>query len=137
MSDQPNLGPSRETLKHLHSMLPSAAAGIAQKKIAKNRPVVTNKNDLSPSKVCEVCSALFGFIHKYDGDLQSSVCHKCQKQLDQSLTAFVSVDRYAFGKSELLKDMAGKIVHVQEESMNEIQKQFKMQHRRDVNVDNN
>lgn len=132
---QPNLGPSREVLRHLQSMLPSAAKGIVEKKIAKNRPAPPA--EARPTKYCEVCVKLFERKFKHEGGVESAVCADCQALLDQGYIAFTTADRYAFGKSEALKDMAGKIVFIQESTMNKMVEKFKVEQKGKPNPENN
>jgi hypothetical protein len=112
---QENTGPNPESLRQLSGMLPSYAKGLVEKRIQKNRPAPVPT--AAPTKYCEICMALFDRKFEHKGPVESDVCHKCQKLLDEGLTAFITADAYAFGKSDSLKDMAGKIVQIQDATM--------------------
>jgi hypothetical protein len=122
-------GPDLGNLKHLHEILPSFSEGMVKKqtfgKGHKSPLAKLKENPPKPTKLCEVCSLLFAFKTGFDGQIQSAVCADCQKQLDAGLIALVSDDRYAFGSSSTLPDMAGKIVQIKKETMDEIEKQKK------------
>jgi len=106
-SDNPNTGPSDETLKHLHGMLPSYAKAVAEKRIGgkgrKEAPLV-------PRKVCPICGT--GMDH---GPMTKALpeavnCPTCQNHLNAGYTAFICGDRYIIAKSARLADMAGKMI---------------------------
>jgi hypothetical protein len=122
-------GPSPETLRQLREQMPSVARGIANKAIGGRARVKAPAKEppLQPTKVCEVCSVLFDMKRGFEGDIESGVCVECQRELDKGLTAFVATDRWAFGTSPLLEDMVGKIVHVSNRTMDELEKRFESQ----------
>lgn len=120
-------GPDMGNLRTAFGMLPSLAKGIVEKKtVGKGTKVKPLIAPLKPTKVCECCSLLFQFQRDYEGEIQSAVCAKCQKSLDQGFTCFVSADRYAFGKSTFLHDMEGKLVQITEKTMDQLKKRFEV-----------
>lgn len=127
-------GPDLGALRQLHGMLPSVAKGLVEKqaigKGIKAKPMI---QPLKPTKICEACSLLFAFQRDYEGEIQSAVCSKCEKLLEQGFTCFVSADRYAFGKSSTLADMAGRIVQITEPTMTAMEKRFEVKKKSDVN----
>lgn len=124
-SFEPCGGPDLGNLRQLNGMMPSFTAGMVEKQTIgkghKSPLAKLKENPPKPTLVCEVCSLLFAFKTGFDGEIKSSVCRECQKQLDEGLIALVSDDRYAFGSSTSLPDMAGKIVHIKTETMDKLQ----------------
>lgn len=109
-------------------MLPSYAADALEKRKigGKRTPVNAVEPDLKPTRYCECCAKFFDMKRIVVETLQAGICVDCRKLLDAGWTGFYTADRYAFGKSELLADMAGKVVVVSNRTMDEIAKQYEV-----------
>lgn len=119
--EQPQ-GPSPETLRHLHGMLPSFVKGMKEKRaVGKGKPVGVMK----ARKVCPVCSKLYDKIWtSADIILESKNCERCQEFFDDGCIALVCGDKFAFVKSPRFATIPQKIVHLSPQNMEKVQKEF-------------
>lgn len=117
-------GPSKETLAHLHGMLPSFAKGIAEKKaMGKGR----KENPRVPRSVCPVCGTGFDFGPQVAALPKPDPCVSCKRDLDAGYTAFICDDRYIIAKSAMLADMAGKIMQLSPPVFERMAKEYEAQ----------
>lgn len=114
-------GPSPEFFRRLKDQLPSFREEVEKKRVRAGQTPVA---DMVPKKVCEVCGKGFDW-GPIKGPLpELAVCEKCEKQLGEGYTALKADNRYAFIKSKSLEDMAGKIMEVSPEVMDQVQKHY-------------
>jgi len=145
-------GPSESTFARLAGMLPNMLRGLGRnlfrsqaEKLAanfknpKNREIavrnLAKKLKATNAQVndavahcqrapCVICGKFFGSCRPKPGAAQNKFCPRCTASLNAGYTAAVTLDgkRFAFFKSDRLKDMAGKVVSVKPETMDEIEK---------------
>ena len=123
MSNEPNFGPDKETLRRLSEGLPDFVEQREQKRIfAGQKPV----SKARAHKVCRVCGRLFDFRIIEKTDLpEIGICpEKCQKELDNGYIAFISANQYAFGESKSLSDLSGTVVECSPRVMQALQDMF-------------
>lgn len=128
MSDErdPN-GPDIRNLRAMRPFVRSAARNLAANTIGGKGAKMSLPS--RPLRICNVCGAGFDFT-KSGGDIQlkhDAPCEKCKALLEDGFTAFISDNRYCFGKSGRLEDMAGQIVRVDAEVMNALEGKFKIE----------
>lgn len=88
-----------------------------------------------PHKVCLVCHAAFDFREGEPIDKEKLIekehlqdpCADCKTKLDEGYIAFVHGDRFAFAKSQMLKDMAGTVQHLSANVFETLATQFKLE----------
>lgn len=124
MSDQPNTGPSHETLANLHAMLPSYIKGLEKKKIGgKGIPAVIRR----PRKCCKVCCRMFDHTWaspSAEMEVKPCLCRTCGPALRHGYVALVCGDKYALIKSPRFKDDAGEIIQISPYVMEAVEKEF-------------
>lgn len=125
MSETPNTGPSRDTLRALKAFLPSLKKGIKDGSL-------TGKGKVSkPRKMCKVCGKLWDFMRVPTGSntlVAGDFCAKCDSMLKEGLLALVYADKFAFiVPPPELEDLRGTIVHVSLEVFRDIERKFKAQ----------
>lgn len=128
MSDQPT-GPDRNWLKGTFEAMTSFMSGKNKgKEFRRGKPSQIHK----PTKWCPICADVYEkkLVSAQDNtNPETKNCPKCQAQLDAGMAAFVCGDRYAFGMSPKLTDMAGSIVQVSPHVMEALEKEFNVQTR--------
>jgi hypothetical protein len=122
ISDTPDGAPDRDNLKRLFKQLPGLVK-LRQKAAAKHATKAT-----LPRQFCVICAKLFDLVYRdKNEEVKKGICPDCKQQLDDGcFVAVGSVDdkRFAFlMPNEKQKDMAGKIVPVDKETMDLIFKQ--------------
>jgi hypothetical protein len=126
MADNPK-GPSDETLKRLAGMLPSFTKGVIERKASgKGRKVGTPNVVVRPTKVCTICLTTFDFKETpEDSRLTGENCVRCASLLREGYIAFTSGKRFAFAKSERMKDLAGTVVKLSAEVFDKLEAHYK------------
>ena len=120
----PFTGPSDETLRKLSGMLPSFVEGLAQKRAIGKGQKVPKPIRKVPSKICKVCAVLFDLQHPSDKPIEPGICLTCEALIKEGYVALISGEQYAFVKSERLKDLPDRIVHLQPGNMEKIKNEF-------------
>lgn len=124
--------PNAPNLEHLRAMRPfvrGVARGTVQNTIGGKGVKVSLPQ--RPTRICNICGAGYDFIRS-SNDVQlkhDQSCAKCKDTLKEGYTAFISDNRFCFGKSHRLADMAGSIVRVNAEIMNSLEGKFKIEKR--------
>lgn len=78
-----------------------------------------------PRQCCRVCGKLFDYaVIKVDTPVSGTICSGCKQLLAQGFVAVVSMKGYAFVRHPDLKDMAGQIVPMSDENLQQIQAKF-------------
>src|SRR5512135_2374789 len=98
-----NTGPSDDTLRRLKGMLPSMAMSVHEGKLhGRGRKI----GKPQPRKTCPVCCKLFDFVsvEREKAEIKAEPCEECGKLLKEGWIAFTSGDKYAFCRSERMKD---------------------------------
>lgn len=82
-----------------------------------------------PRKTCPVCCKLFDFVsvEREKAEIKAEPCEECGKLLKEGWIAFTSGDKYAFCRSERMKDLGGKIVPLSPGVFQKIEDAFPME----------
>lgn len=123
MSDQPNTGPSPETLANLKAMLPSFIKGLAKKKILGKGIQAQVRR---PRKCCKVCGLLFDYTFlspSAELEIKPDLCKTCGPMLKEGYTALVCGEKYAIVKSPAFESWAGEIIRISPHVMEAVEKQ--------------
>jgi len=133
VSEDPN-APDVSNLKFLKEMLPSLIKGLAEKKaIGRGKRVAPRR----PWKCCAVCCDIYEYKESFEEvTLENGHCPKCDGLLKEGYVAFVSGDKFAFGKSDRLKDKAGEVMAISLETMAKLEKQFTSEWKKNKNGNN-
>jgi|ERR1043166_194533 hypothetical protein len=115
-------GPDPDTLRKLAGMMPSFIAGMEQKRArGKGVKVVARK----ARRICSICARLFDYAETTEEiTMGTGHCELCAAKLKEGYAALVCADRFAFVKSERLKDLAGTVEQVSPEVMAEVEKHY-------------
>jgi hypothetical protein len=127
VSDRDPNAPDIRNLRALRPFVRSAARGVAESKIGGKGLKVSLP--MRPTRLCNICGCGFDFA-RTSADIEmkhDTSCKECLASLDDGYTAFVADNRFCFGKSQRLADLAGKIVHVSPETMNSLEGKFKIE----------
>jgi hypothetical protein len=132
MSDEPNFGPSPETIRRLHESLPGFVQQQEEKRIFRGGKPISKSR---AHKCCKVCGKLFDFRMIEPTLPELAVCEKCQKELDKGYIAFTSTNNYCFAKSKSLDDLKGTVQEISQDVMAKLQDCFELEW--NVKEDNN
>ena len=110
-------GPDKDQLRALYNSLPGFVEDLEKRRALRGGKPVGQKY---PTRCCGVCGRMCFFsdiIQPTDKPPELSLCERCQNLLADGWTAFVAMDKYAFGKSSNWPDIAGKIAPITPEQM--------------------
>lgn len=113
-------GPSPQTLEKLKEMLPGFVAQATSGKPSRGRKLPM------PRRCCPICGHLFdvGIVQVEQKGPIPDQCPTCKKLLAEGYTACVSDERFAFLKSPDMASVAGKVIMVEKEVMDAIQRKI-------------
>ena len=115
-------GPDRQTLRKLAGMMPSFIQHQEQKRKTRAGTV---RRTMRPRKLCSICARLFDYVETTEEiSMGAGHCELCAAKLKEGYTALVCADRFAFVKSDRLKDLAGTVEQVSPEVMAEVEKHY-------------
>ena len=125
MSDDrdPN-APDIRNLRALRPFVRRTARAVAQSQIGGKGAKVSLPR--RPSKMCNVCGKGFDLVTSAT-EIQlkhDAPCPECDEKLQDGYTAFICDNRFAFGKSEKIADMAGKVIKVEPHVMDHMESRF-------------
>jgi hypothetical protein len=129
MSEPENTGPSFETLRTLHGLLPHMAKAKAEGKLkGLGRKVQKTRY----RKMCKICCTQFDMVTTDDeSPIEPGICGDCQNYLDSGMIALVSGDEYAFltlAEGNIKDtDLKGQIVRMQPERWNFVKEKMGIQ----------
>lgn len=115
--------PSEQDLRLIKQQLPSIRREAARKPVRKASSLGRIISD-GHTELCRICAAQYAPILSKDGNADKH-CPDCRKRLDAGETALICISgRYAFIQndgSEQAKKLAGQVVPVTVETMNQFQ----------------
>ena len=108
-------------------MLPTLNPGLSSGSIGGKGRKISIPQETRATKVCKVC--MCGFDKKAvssEHPITPGICESCQTTLDEGYVALVSAEKYAFVRSERLKDLAGQVINISGPGMEKIQKEYEV-----------
>jgi len=122
MSDLHNpTGPDPEFFKNLKNQLPSMKEALEKKRVFRGQVPVS---EMVPKKCCRVCGRGFEWTTIQGPLPEVALCKRCDEKLKEGYIALISDNRFAFIKSESLKDKAGEVMEISPEVMEQVQKHY-------------